>query len=249
MKTYSVSELAKMAGVSVRTLHYYDEIGLLKPSARSASGYRLYGHDDLLQLQQILFFKELEFSLDEIRTILASPDFNRLEALRRHRRELIAKGEHLARLIETVDKTIETIVEDDMSLSDDELFEGFTPEQRQRYGQEARECWGEEVDEVEGRLRKLPKGKWDSIQAQGNEVTEEIAGLMSLEANHPKVQATIARHHAWIENFYPCSAERYEGLGQMYVDHPEFRAFYEEFRPGLACFMYEAMKVYAEAKL
>ena len=249
MSDYSVSELARLVGVSVRTLHYYDEIGLLRPSARSASGYRLYNHDDLLHLQQILFYKELELPLGEIQAIMEQAEFDRLQALKVHREQLLKKGERLSRLIDTVDKTIESLTEEDMDLSDEELFAGFTPEQRERYGKESRERWGDEVDQVEGRLRKLPKAKWEDIQAEGGVVTQAIAELMDLPVDDPKVQAVIARHHAWIENFYPCSAERYEGLGQMYVEHPDFRAFYEKYRPGLAEFMRDAMAVYARERL
>jgi DNA-binding transcriptional MerR regulator len=249
MNEYSVSELARLAGVTVRTLHYYDEIGLMGPSARSASGYRLYNHDDLLRLQQILFYKELELPLGEIKAIMNRSGFNGLQALRQHRAQLARKGEHLKRLIDTVDKTIESMTEDDMSLPDEELFAGFTPEQKERYGEEARERWGDEVGEVENRLSKLSSSQWKDIQAQGDEVTLEIAELMDLPVDDPTVQNAIAKHHAWIENFYPCSAERYEGLGQMYVEHRDFRANYEKIRSGLAEFMREAMAVYAREHL
>jgi len=248
MSVYGVSELAALAGVSVRTLHYYDEIGLLRPSARSASGYRLYNHDDLLRLQQVLFYKELELPLAEIQAIMEQSEFDRLHALRGHREQLQNKGERLSRLIATVDKTIASL-EGDMGISDDELFAGFSPEQKERYGKEARERWGDEVDQVEARLRKLPKQDWQAIQAEGSAVTEAIAEVMALPVGSGEVQALIARHHAWIENFYPCSAERYQGLGQMYVEHPEFRANYEKVRPGLAEFMRDAMAVYARESL
>lgn len=249
MSEYSVSELAGLAGVSVRTLHYYDEIGLLRPSARSASGYRVYNHDDLLRLQQILFYKELELPLAEIQTLMQQPGFDRLEALRTHRRQLQKKGERLSRLIETVDKTIESLQEGEMTLSDEELFAGFTPEQRERYAQEARERWGDEVDQVETRLRKRSKPDWEAIKAEGTDATQAIAELMDRPVDAPAVQAAIARHHAWIENFYPCSAERYQGLGEMYVEHPDFRDYYENFRPGLAEYMCQAMAVYARESL
>jgi len=249
MSEYSVSQLASLAGVSVRTLHYYDELGLLQPSGRSAAGYRVYNHADLLRLQQVLFYRELGVPLAEIPSLLAAPGFDRLMALRSHREQLQQRQAQLAQLITTVDKSIQAMEEGAMGLSDEELFAGFTPEQRQRYGKEARERWGEEVDQVESRLRKLPQDKWAGVQEQGLAVTRAIAELMALPVDDARVQAAIAKHHAWIENFYPCSAERYIGLGQMYVEHPEFRAYYDNVRPGLAQFMCEAMAVFAAQRL
>ena len=140
--TYSVGKLAKMAGVSVRTLHHYDRIGLLRPSSRTEVGYRRYGEKELLRLQQILFFKELSLSLDEIRDILDDPGFDLVAALHQHRALLQQRAARLSRLLETVDKTIRRLTEDTMTMTDEELYAGFTPEQRERYPREAREKYG-----------------------------------------------------------------------------------------------------------
>jgi len=252
-KAYTVRQLAKMAGVSVRTLHHYDQIGLLKPSSRTAAGYRLYGEKDLLRLQQVLFYRELDFPLDAIRTILDLPGFDQIEALRDHQRMLGERAERLARLLRTVDRTIARLTEEDnMPLTDEELYEGFSPkekEQLKEYEAEARERWGEMAAESQRRVRQMSKAQWQAIQQEGDAATRLMAETMGRPVSDPDVQAAIARHHAWIENFYPCSAEMYRGLGQMYVDDPRFTATYDKVRPGLALFMRDAMAYYAEHML
>lgn len=250
MKAYTVSQVAKMAGVSVRALHHYDQIGLLKPSARTGAGYRLYGEPELLRLQQILFFKELDMPLGEVRQILDDPGFDQMAALEHHRQLLHRRMERLKRLLKTIDRTIDKLTEDDMTLTDEELYEGFTTEQIERYKREAREMYGPaQVEESEQRVKKMSRAEWKAVGAEGEAVTTALAALADREPGDAEVQALIARHHAWIENFYPCSAEIYRGLAQGYVEHPEFRAFYEKYRPGLADFMSAAMNHYADQVL
>lgn len=250
MKAYTVHQLAKMAGVSVRTLHYYDQIDLLKPSSRSAAGYRHYGEPELLRLQQILFFKELGFSLSQIGSILDDPAFDQVNALENHRLLLQKQAERLAILLETIDKTILRLTEDTMSMTDEELYEGFTQEQIERYEREVQDKYDPElVQESKRRLGKMSKEQWQSVKAEGDEVTRMIAELADRAPVDGEVQALIARHHAWIENFYPASAGVYRGLGHMYAEHEEFRVFYEKFRPGLADFMQAAMTYFADNKL
>lgn len=250
MKAYTVGQLAKMAGVSVRTLHHYDQIGLLEPSARTEAGYRLYGQQELLRLQQILFFKELDMPLDEVRQILDDPGFDQVTALEHHRLLLQRRMERLTRLLKTIDRTIRRFTEDDMTLTDEELYEGFTTEQIERYKREAREMYDPAlVEESERRVKKMSRAEWKAIGAEGAAVTTGLAALADREPSDAEVQELIARHHAWIENFYPCSAEVYRGLGRGYVEHPEFRAFYEEYGPGLADFVAAAMNHYADRVL
>jgi len=250
MTAYTVSQLAKMAGVSVRTLHHYDHIDLLKPSSRTEAGYRLYEEQDLLRLQQILFFRELDLPLKDIRDILDDPEFDPVEALKNHRRLLQRQAERFLHLLKTIDKTIQRLTEDDMTMTDEELYEGFTQEQIERYKREAREMYDPAlVEESERRVKKMSRAQWKAIGAEGEAVTTGLAALADREPGDVEVQELIARHHAWIENFYPCSAEVYRGLGQGYAEHPEFRAFYEKYRPGLADFMQVAMAHYADHTL
>lgn len=250
MTAYTVSQLAKMAGVSVRTLHHYDKIDLLTPSARTESGYRLYEEQDLLRLQQILFFKELDFPLREIGSILDDANFDQLEALESHRRMLQKQTARLASLMKTIDKTIQKLTEDNMSMTDDELYEGFTPEQRERYPREAREKYGEEaVAAAEQRVRSMSQEQWQALKAEGEEVNTTLANLIDKAPDDPAVQAAIGRHYALMSRYMPVSVEMYRGWATMYVEHDEFRAYYEKYRPGLAVFMQAAMMVYADTSL
>lgn len=250
MKAYTIGQLAKMAGVSVRTLHHYDQIGLLKPSSRTAAGYRHYERQDLLRLQQILFFRELDFPLSEIQSILDDPDFDEVQALEGHRQRLEQRMARLTQLLHTLDKTLVQLREEAMTLTDEELYEGFTKEQRERYEREANEMYGPEaVKATNQRIRRMSKQQWQAVKAKGGEITSNIAALMDQGPDDPNVQALIARHHAWIENFYPANADVYCGLGQLYTEHEEFRAFYEDIQPGLADFMRAAMTHYANTAL
>lgn len=250
VKAYTVKQLAKMAGVSVRTLHYYDEIGLLHPSTRSAAGYRRYGQPELLRLQQILFFKELNFPLDKIGRILDDPDFDQIEALQTHRRWLLQQSERLAVLLQTIDKTILKLSENEMSLTDEELYEGFTKDEIERYEKEVTEMYDPQmVQESKRRIGKMSKAQWQSIKTDGDEITQLLASLADRAPEDAAVQVAIARHHAWIENFYPASAEVYRGLGSLYTNHDEFRQNYDKYRPGLAAFMQAAMTFYADHNL
>ncbi len=138
--SYTVKQLGKLAGVSARTLHFYDEIGLLRPAARTASGYRLYGESELLILQRVMFFRQLDVPLEDIGRILADPNFDQVRALRRHRELLEAQAARLGRLIKTVDKTL-LMLEGTMTLSDAELYEGFSQEQIERYNESASTAW------------------------------------------------------------------------------------------------------------
>jgi len=247
VKAYTVSRLARMAGVSVRTLHHYDQLGLLRPSARTEAGYRLYGEPELLRLQQILLFKELDMPLDEVRQLLSEPGFDQVAALEQHRQSLNRRMERLARLLKTIDRTIDRLRGDDMTLTDEELYEGFTPEQIEEIKRETRERYDPVlVEESERRVKEMSRAEWKAAGAEGEAITTGLAALADRDPGDPEVQTLIARHHAWIENFYPCSAEVYRGLGQGYVEHPKFRAFYEKYRPGLADFMSAAMSRYAD---
>jgi DNA-binding transcriptional MerR regulator len=248
--TYTVQQLARLAEVSVRTLHHYDHIGLLKPSARTTAGYRLYGEADLLRLQQILFFKELDFPLADIQAILDDPGFDQVKALHDHKQMLQQEADRLGRLLKTIEKTISRLTEDHMTMTDEELYEGFTPEQIERYTREANELYDPKiVAESNRRVRSMTKAQWQAVKAEGGAVAQQLADLMDKQPSDPAVQAAIARHYAWVDNFWHPTAESYRGLGQGYAEHPEFRAFYEKVRPGLADFICAAMSYYADHAL
>jgi DNA-binding transcriptional MerR regulator len=246
--SYTVKAVADMASVSVRTLHHYDHIGLLKPTSTSPAGYRLYADADLGRLQQVLFFRELGFGLQEIKAIVDSPGFDRKEALRAHRRFLIEEQKRFGRLVDLVDKTIDAL-ERGTSMTNRDRFAGFDETTLEEYRQEARQRWGqtEAFQESERRTAGYSKADWDAIKAEGEEITLAIAGLSERDPADPEVQRWIARHHQQIDRrFYTCPPELYRALGDGYVDDPRFTAFYDRVKPGLARFMRDAMHVYAD---
>lgn len=243
MEGRTVRQLARLAGVSVRTLHHYDAIGLLKPGRRSASGYRLYGPAELLRLQQILFFRELDVPLPEIARVLDEPGFDPAAALRDHRKRLEAKLGRLHRLLRTLDETLKRY-EGGPMLTDAELYQGFPPERVEGIRKEARARYGEaRVEESERRAKALGKEGWARVNRDAEAVNRDLAALMAegRDPGAPEIRAVVARHLAWIRNFWEPDAESYRGLGRLYVDHPEFKAYYEKVAPGLADYLCRAI--------
>jgi len=241
-RKYTVNPLSHLTGVSLRTLHYYDEIGLLRPESRSEAGYRFYGDHELLLLQQILFYRELDVPLNEIKKIIYDPKFNKTKALNKHKQLLQKKIDRLRRLTITIDKTLMHIKGEKQMLSDKELYIGFSAEQANRYAKEARHLYGEEiVGKTERRIRKLSKEKWAEIRHEGEIIAQELAMVAGKDAADPEVQKLIKRHHAWIENFYEAPRELYAGLGLLYTQNPEFREYYDKYHSGLADFIKTAI--------
>ena len=246
---YTVRDVARLAKVSVRTLHHYDEIGLLHPRRRSESGYRLYGREELLRLQQILFYRELDLPLAEIRAVLNDPQFDTLQALESHRRALTARSRRLDELIETVEKTIRTIKGEGTMLTDNELYRGFSPEEIERYQSEAKARWPAEYDAVDQKLRALSKDRWDAIHDEGGAIAREAAALIDEDPTSPAFQRVVERHHRWIEHFYGADATHYIGLAEMYVADERFAAHYNRYALGLADALAAGMRHYAETRL
>jgi len=250
-KKYSVNQVARLSGITVRALHHYDQIGLLKPAMRSEKKYRYYDESDLLRLQQILFYRELDFSLEQTRNILDDSDFDFVEALKTHRQTLVQKHKRLNQLIQTVDQALEKIQGDqNMALNDKDLYQGFDQEKIDRWNREVDEKHDpQKVAESRRNVGKMSQEQFNTVQEQGERATLAIAENMDKDASSPEVQSLIKDHHAWIENFYVCPAMLYTGLGQMYVENPEFADFYEKIKPGLAVFMCQAMAYYADNSL
>jgi len=243
--SHTVKAVSKIAGVSVRTLHHYDQIGLLKPAAVSAAGYRLYDERDLQKLQQVLFFKELGFDLKEIKRILSDPDFDRQRALVQHRKLLLERQGRLRRLIKSVDNTLKAIQRGKPMNAT--MFEGFDPTQ---YEEEARRRWGHTDAWKESQRRGKPytKEEWAAIQTEGGEILKRLVAVMDRSPSDPQSQEAIAAHHRQInERFYTCTPEIYRGLAGAYANDPGFNAFYEKIKPGLARFMHDCMTIYADS--
>lgn len=247
MTGYTVKQLAKLSGVSVRTLHHYDEIGLLKPAQRTEAGYRLYGRKELLRLQQILFYRELDLPLEKIREALDDPDFDLVASLEFHRGELQKRSQRLEQLLSTIDKTIVELKNKTEMLTDEELYKGFAPGEGEAYHKEAAQRWGEDtVRESEERVRKMSKEQWNAVIQEGETIAQQLAASMDADPASPAVQQLIAQHHRHLCNFYEVSEERYRGLAQLYTDDERFRTYYDKHRPGAAGFIRKAINVYCD---
>lgn len=250
MHRYSVQQLSKLAGVSVRTLHHYDRIGLLKPAERSEKNYRFYGKTELLKLQQILFYKELDFSLKKIAEILNDPDFDFLKALEFHQVELLRRADKMQQLLVTVDKTIHSLKSKKNMMTDKELYEGFSQEEIDSMRKEVKKRWGaEELLEVEERIQKLGKDGWENHKAKGEEINQLLAEIMDLHPSEKQVQQLVAMHFKHLNFYYEVTKERYEGLGKMYVEDERFKAHYEKYRDGLAVFLRDAIFIFCQNEL
>ncbi|KAA3643483.1 MAG: MerR family transcriptional regulator [Chloroflexi bacterium] len=247
--TYAVKQLAELAGVSVRTLHYYDEIGLLEPSSYGGNGYRQYNEEALFRLQQILFYRELDFSLSDIAKVIEQPDFDVLESLQLHKELLQGEAKRLSTLIQTIDKTIQHM-KGKLEMSDAEIFEGFSEEQQELYAQEAARRWNPEtVKSSMSRWKSYSKEKKAEILEEGKLIYQDMMGAMDEGIESETVQATVARWHQHLRNFYEPTPEMLQGLAQMYVDDPAFRAFYEKLHPDMPKFIRDAIVYYYEIVL
>jgi MerR family transcriptional regulator, thiopeptide resistance regulator len=248
MAVYTVKQLANLAGVSVRTLHFYDQVGLLKPEFRTANSYRHYGEDAAVRLQQIMFFRELDFSLEEIKQIMSRPGFNMLEALESHRGLLEKRRERLDELLATVDRTVKKLKgKTEMSIKD--YYKGFSDEQIEKYRNEVKERWGEDtLKESEARVMKMGKEKFAGLQKEGGAIFQAIADNMDKGYDSPVVQAEVKKWRAWLENFHHYSDEAILGLACAYTEHPDFRAFYIKIKDGLPEFFARAIEYYCRQK-
>ncbi len=243
--SYTVKQLADLAEVSRRTLHYYDEIGLLEPQQIAPNGYRYYGEAALYRLQQILFFKELGFSLDEIQRILHKPGFDLLSALENHRQGLQSRRARLERLILTVESTIMNL-KGEIPMTEKGLFEGFSAEKQQEYEQEAIHRWGDQASESIQKWNAYGKEKQAAIMAEGKVIYLDLIAAMPNGPQSEPTQSAIARWHNHLRYFYEPSIETLLGLGDMYNDDPRFRATFEKMDSNLAGFMRQAIQVYCQ---
>lgn len=250
MRNYSIGELAKLAGVSIRTLRYYDKIGLLKPAERADSNYRYYGKEELYRLQQILFFKELDFELKKIRKLLDDPDFDQLKALAFQRKQIAGRKHRLEKLLITLDKTITELKKENSMLTDKELYEGFSKEEINKIKKEVQEKFDPKVvEESQVNVNKMTKSGFEAIKSEQLQQAQDLAKLMDQPVDSNEVQAVIKRHHQTNEKFYKTNAEMYKGLADMYVSDARFTEFYDKHQQGLAKFLREAMYVFAEKRL
>jgi DNA-binding transcriptional MerR regulator len=235
-----VSEVARLAGVSVRTLHHYDEIGLVCPSDRTEAGYRLYAPADIERLQQVLFFRELDFALEEIQRILTDPEFDLGAALRLQRRLLEERAIRVKALIAAVDGAIDAQEKGTTMTAEEKLgvFGDFNPE---AHAAESEQRWGETEAYKESmrRTKSYRKQDWETIREEAAGIYQDLAALMAagVPASSAKAMDAAERHRGHITRwFYPCSLEIHRGLGEMYAADPRFTANVDKFAAGLSSY-------------
>jgi DNA-binding transcriptional MerR regulator len=246
---YTVKKLARLAGISTRTLRYYDEIGILKPAKINSSGYRIYGQAEVDRLQQILFYKELGVSLDVIKEIVTSPTYDGAKALREHRDQLLAKRKQLDVLIANVEKTIASM-EGRIIMTDKEKFEGFKKQMiddnEAKYGDEIRAKYGDDVvNRSYEKLKNMTKEEYEEVTRLADEVLATLAEAFANGDPASEIaQKTAELHKQWLTYFWSeYSKEAHAGLAQMYVDDERFKAYYEK-QPGMTEFLRDAIHIY-----
>jgi DNA-binding transcriptional MerR regulator len=256
LRVYTVSEVAKASGVSVRALHHYDGIGLLKPGHVGENGYRYYGRDELLRLQQILFHRELGLPLEEIRQVLDDPGFDRVAALRAHRVRLMAEARRYRELVKTLDATLAEL-EGETDVEDKAMFRGFDPVKQSQHEAWLVERYGDQmqaqIDEANAQFKGWSQADFDRVQAEFSALEDELAQAMAqgLPADSEAARAITRRLHAWIGRSWnrQATAEAFRGLADLYEDAPDFRARYEARAVGLTEYLAAAMRAFAESEL
>lgn len=250
--TYTINKLAKLSGVSVRTLHYYDEIGLLKPAYVGDNNYRYYEEAELLQLQQILFYREVGLPLNDIKRIISAPDFDRLQALESHRNILAKNLDQTKILIETVDKTIAHL-KGNKIMNIEEVFQGFTAEKQKLYQDFLIESGIKKdvIDQTNNKVKNWTKDQWLEYKREGDKVHEDLIAAIrkGLKPESKEVQDIIKRHYQLTCRFWTPDKDNYIGLSEFYSSHEDFVKFYENLNPKLLGFLQEAMRVYADNNL
>lgn len=242
--TYTVSDVAGATGITVRTLHHYDEIGVLRPSERSPSGYRIYDEADLERLQEVLFFRELGFGLGEIRTSLADPSLDRRQVLLRQRSLMADQVKRFRQMVKAIDRALDAI-DEGVVMNKEEMFEVFGDFDPTEYEDEARERWGDTdmYEESQRRTGSYSKDEWKKLGAEGRAIGEGLAVLMAagVEATSEPAMDFAEQHRQHISRwFYQCSYEIHVGLGEMYVADPRFTKYWDAFHPGLAPYTRDA---------
>ena len=253
---WTVGEAAQLAKVSVRTLHHYDEIGLLEPSGRSAASYRLYEQADLERLHQILLFRELGFSLDEIRQIMLDPTFDHTEALQAQRSLLAEKAQRAAAQLAAIDRALAaeekgtTMTDQERSDMFGELFDGFNPAD---YEDEVQERWGDTdaYKQSAARTKHYTKTDWEQIKAEMDENTAAFVGRMeaNVPSDSPQAMALAEAKRAHVSKwFYDCPVEFYANMASIWVNDPRFTKNIDKAKPGLAAYSYAAVQALVKSK-
>ncbi|OPH57193.1 MerR family transcriptional regulator [Paenibacillus ferrarius] len=251
---YTIQHLAQLAGVSTRTLRYYDEIAILKPARINSSGYRIYGQAEVDRLQQIMFYRELDVPLDRIKEMISAPTFNGSRALKEHHQQLLNRRNQLNVLIANVEKTI-ALSEGSITMANKEKFEGFKQklidDNEAKYGKEIRERYGnDKVNTSNNKLKNMTQEQYDEAARLASEVLTTLAeAFQTGDPSSDLAQQAADLHKTWLSCYWSnYTKEAHAGVAQMYVDDERFRAYYDEKQPGLAAFLRDAIQIYTGVK-
>ncbi|QUG43324.1 MerR family transcriptional regulator [Psychrobacillus sp. INOP01] len=249
---YTVQKLGLLAGISTRTLRYYDEIGLLKPARINSSGYRIYGATEVNRLQQILFYRELGVNLDSIKEIMTSPTFDGTTALKEHREKLLEKRAQLDALINNVDKSIQQ-TERKISMTDKEKFEGFkqklVDDNEKKYGKEIREKYGEDaINKSNAKVKGMTNEQYEEIQKLEEQLFNNLKSAMDTgDPAGELAQKAADLHKQWLCFYWDqYSKEAHVGLAEMYVADERFTAYYDKVQTGATIFLRDAIVIYTK---
>ncbi|MEZ4605886.1 MAG: MerR family transcriptional regulator [Deinococcales bacterium] len=239
-----MKQLSDLVGVSPRTLRYYDDIALFKPTCVGENGYRYYHEDDLLKLQQILLYRKLGMGLEQIKTITSAPDFNVLRALEEHRRELEQRLANLKDCLNTVQQTIQHL-KGEKAMSQKALFKAISDEDHAAYEEEAMHKYDPQtVKSSQAKWKSYSPAKKQQVLDEGNQIYRDIVALMPQGPASPEVQACVERWRQHMAYFWVPNPEQLMGLANLYNDDPRFIANFDNFSPDLAPFMREAVSIY-----
>jgi DNA-binding transcriptional MerR regulator len=258
MSMHTVKQLAKASGVSVRTLHYYDQIGLLRPAQVGANGYRYYGPEEQLRLQQILLHRELGLPLDAIAALLDSNERSRLDRLREHRQALVKRTDCYRELIGTLDRTIADL-EEERPVNVRNLYRGFSPQKQAEYEEWIVQRYSPDEQSRRNMLESMERSRQHVARFSPQDIaarTRVLADVEAALADHCRrgtpvddaaSHGLLSRHREWVSGMWgkPCSPGSYAGLADLYESHPDFRARYELLAAGLADYLPAAMRAYS----
>nr|WP_148260857.1 MerR family transcriptional regulator [Conexibacter woesei] len=250
MNEYTVGEVARLSHVSVRTLHHYDDIGLLTPDGRSEAGYRLYSDADLRRLRQILFYRELEFRLDEIAAILADPDAGSHDHLRRQHRLLRERHARTAALLGAIEQEMEA-QNMGISLTPEEQFEIFGTDRFAEYSDEAGQRWGDSDawKESQRRTAAYTKDDWIAIKAEADANIARFADALRIgePATGPVAMELAEAYRLHLSRwFYDCSHEMHRGIAELFVSDPRYGTTWDEVAPGFTQYVHDAIVANAD---
>lgn len=242
---YTIKEIADLAGVTTRTLRFYDQIGLLSPAEVAGNGYRLYNHASLLRLQQIMFFRELDVPLKQIQAIMKQPDFDLKAALEAHRLSLQGRRRKIDTLLETLDQTIATL-EGEWIMNEKEFFSGFD---EAKYEEEARQRWGDspQYKESTRKWASYTREQKEAIKQEMGGITLRMVGSASSKPGDQDIQQAVGDYYAFLNNkFYTCNVEFLRNLADMWVEDTRFAVNYERIREGGAEFARDAVHIFCD---